>query len=387
MPGSREVGDRLDQAIRDSECVADDVLAVAGHRAPCDLQSRVFTVEAFEDAPYDRHRIAAVALVGGVDDDSFPIDEDGLDCSRTCIDAKIVRPAVRDHGTGGYGRTPMAFAKFSVRRFVGEQRGYGDHGDDARRLAQLGDSLGKIRDGGRTVCRSQGYVEERVFRTEACGLQALVECLAQLAHERKRSAEIDDLSPYGTSLCKPRDRLVHHRMEDACGDVALASPLVQQRLYIRLREHAAPGCDRVDFLCIGSLPVHLIGRNLQKGCHLVDECSGSACTGTVHPHLHPMREEEYLRILPTEFDDHIGIGYEPPGGDACGVDFLDEGKGEPVGHAHACRAADHQLGALAFEDLAPDVCSSKRADWLVIWERCRSYWETRCVLGRRGPHT
>ena len=158
-------------------------------------------------------------------------------------------------------------------------------------------------------------------------MQRLVKGRPQLAHECQRTAEIDDVALDRTTLCKSGNRLVHHCLEYARRDIALTGPLDEQRLDIRLCEYAAPGGYSIDFLGTGRFGVHLVGRNLEQGGHLVDECPGPSGTRTVHPYFHAMREEEYLGILTTEFDDHIGLGCKFSCSDSGSIDLLDKAGG------------------------------------------------------------
>ena len=71
---------------------------------------------------------------------------------------------------------------------------------------------------------------------------------AQTVHESQRSAEIDDISGYRTSLRETRYRLVDDRAEDARRYVLFSGALVYQRLNIALREDSASRRYRIDLL-------------------------------------------------------------------------------------------------------------------------------------------
>ena len=77
-------------------------------------------------------------------------------------------------------------------------------------------------------------------------LERLDEALAQLRQVMQRTAQKGDVSANGTTAGETRDGLHDDGLEDRRGNVLALGALVEQRLHIRLSEHAAARCDRVD---------------------------------------------------------------------------------------------------------------------------------------------
>ena len=100
--------------------------------------------------------------------------------------------------------------------------------------------LGDIYGAGCTKGCTECHIEQRILRTGSSGVQRLVEGRPQSTHECQRAAEIDDVSLDCTTLCESGDGLVHHCLEYACRDIALACPLIEQWLDIRFCEYTTP---------------------------------------------------------------------------------------------------------------------------------------------------
>ena len=81
-------------------------------------------------------------------------------------------------------------------------------------------------------------------------LKRALECGAQLGHEEQRAAEEDDGAVNRASGSQAGDGLRGHRGEDRRGQIGLGGAVVDQRLQVGLREHAATRRDRVQGLVV-----------------------------------------------------------------------------------------------------------------------------------------
>ena len=86
------------------------------------------------------------------------------------------------------------------------------------------------------------------MRVRVIQLQRLLKALLQALEEEQRTAEEQHIALDLTALRQTRDGLVDDRLKDGRGNVLLARALVEQRLDVRLGEHAAAGRDGVNAL-------------------------------------------------------------------------------------------------------------------------------------------
>ena len=93
--------------------------------------------------------------------------------------------------------------------------------------------------------------------------------------------------------------------------------------------------------------VHLVGGHFQKGRHLVDERTGTAGTGAVHPNLRSIGQKEDLGVLPAQLDDDVRPRRQLSRGHPGGEHLLDKGHPHALSHTHTGRAGDGQVGPAA----------------------------------------
>ncbi len=145
----------------------------------------------------------------------------------------------------------------------------------------------------------------------------------------------------GMAAGKTRDGLRHDRLEDACRDVLLARALVQQRLHVGLREHAAAARDGIQNLMLRGELVKARRVGVQKHRHLVDEGARTAGAGAVHALLDAARVKvDDLRVLAAKLNRHVGLGNESFNGGLARNNLLHELHAEPLGKQQAARAGD-----------------------------------------------
>ena len=198
-------------------------------------------------------------------------------------------------------------------------------------------------------------------------VERLVEALAQLGKVLQRAAEEGDVAADGTAARQARNGLRDHRLEDARGDVLLARALVQQRLHVGLREHAAAARDGIDGGVAGGQLVQAAGIGVEQRGHLVDERARAAGARAVHALLDGLAEVDDLGVLAAELDGDVGLGDERFHGGLARDDLLHELHAEPFGQQQAARTGDgdgHGLVAVlcaAFRSTSATV--ARTSEW------------------------
>ena len=197
--------------------------------------------------------------------------------------------------------------------------------------------------------RAQSHKQQAILRAGAGDAQRLVKALPQALGEGQGAAQIQNVALDRPSLRQTRDGLIHHRLIDALGDVGGFGPLIDEGLDVALGKHAAAGGDGVGLFRRLSGFVHLLRAHFQQRGHLVDEGSGAAGAGAVHPDLHAVGQKEDLGILAAQFDDNVRPRCQTVGRHTGCEHFLHEGSLHALRHAHAGGAGDgeHRLPAAA----------------------------------------
>ena len=115
------------------------------------------------------------------------------------------------------------------------------------------------------------------------------------------------MAPDRLSLCKARDRLIHHGLKDRGGEILPRRSLIDQGLNVCLCEDAAAGRYRIDHPIAPRERIQTRRIGIEKGCHLVDEGAGSARADPVHPLIYAAPEVDDLCVLSAELDGDIGV--------------------------------------------------------------------------------
>ena len=139
-------------------------------------------------------------------------------------------------------------------------------------------------------------------------LQGSDKGLFQLGQEVQRSPQERNAAPDGLAAGKAGDGLVDHGLKNGSGQVGGGRALVDERLNVGFRKHAAAGGDGVDFLVVFGMLVQSGGVGLEQGRHLVDERAGAACADAVHPLLQTAPEINNLGVLAAQLNGHVGLG-------------------------------------------------------------------------------
>ena len=253
----------------------------------------------------------------------------------------------------------MALAELAVFLLVGEQRCEAhDLGTlHVAEAVQAVDDVVELLDRDGLAARTGDSAPARDEQVRVLGhddvlvvqLQRLVEALAQLGKVLQRAAEEGDVATDGPAARQARDGLRDDRLEDGRGDVLLARALVEQRLHVGFREHAAAARDGIDGGVAGSQLVQATRVGVEQRGHLVDEGTRAAGARAVHALLDGLAEVDDLGILAAELDGDIGLRDVGFHGGLARDDLLDELDAEPFGEQQAAAAGDrdgHELVAV-----------------------------------------
>ena len=171
-------------------------------------------------------------------------------------------------------------------------------------------------------------------------LKRLIETLAQLRQVLQRTTQERNITPDGTSACKTRDSLRHHRLKNGSSNVFLQRAFVQQRLHVGFRENAAAACNGINGGVLGSQLVQAARIGVQKACHLVDERARAAGARAVHALLDAVVEEDDLCVFATQLNGNVRFGDERLNCGFAGNNFLHELNVEPLRQKQATRAGN-----------------------------------------------
>ena len=357
---SHEVGDGLHHADVHMEGVADEVLAVAGHGAAEDGHAPLrAAVDLAQFAAHDLHGIAVVGGVVGIQKLLVFRNERQLRGGAAAVDAQIGPAAIGGKLRARHGGAGVAGGEGGVFGLVRKQRRQrlrpGDHFGRGQTLAQRieGEGVRGARgEHGRAPCHGKAppLGEHGVPVRE---LQRFAEALAQTLTVVQRPAEEQHLARDPAPLRQPGDGLVDDGLKDAHGHVFLARALIEQRLYVRLGEHAAAGGDGVDARGLLAEAVQFGHVHVQKRGHLVDERARAAGAAAVHALLHGAGravEEDDLRVLAAQLDHHIGVRRQRTHQLAHHEHFLLERQIRRLGQTNARRAGDGRAQKAALRE-------------------------------------
>ena len=137
--------------------------------------------------------------------------------------------------------------------------------------------------------------------------ERLLKALLEALEEEQRAAEEQHIALDLAALCEAGDGLVDDRLKNRGRDILLACALVEQRLDVRLGEHAAARSDGVDALRALREMVKLGRGNVEQYRHLKSmNAPKAAGAGTVHALFQLTGQKDDLRVLAAELDDDVG---------------------------------------------------------------------------------
>ena len=168
--------------------------------------------------------------------------------------------------------------------------------------------------------------------------QRLNKTLAKLGQEIKRPAQKCDMPTNRTPLRQIANGLVDHRLENRKRDVGFLHTVVNQRLDIRFREHAAAGRNRINLPPFFRQRIESQRVRRKKRRHVIDERTGAARAYTVHSLLRRAAEIRDFRVLSAEFHRRVRLWNQRLHRRSAGNDFLHERKPDALCNAHARRA-------------------------------------------------
>ncbi len=122
------------------------------------------------------------------------------------------------------------------------------------------------------------------------------------------TAQERNVATDGAAAGQATDGLGYHALEYRGRDVRFPSTLIEQWLNICLGKYTAARSDWIDDIGITCQPIQTSGIGIQQRSHLVDERSGSAGTGSVHPLLDALIEIDDLGIFSAQLDSNVCLG-------------------------------------------------------------------------------
>ena len=103
------------------------------------------------------------------------------------------------------------------------------------------------------------------------------------------------------------DGLVHDCLENRSRKVFTGCALVDERLNVRLRKHAAARRNRVNGLIALRVVVETRGIRLEQGSHLINEGTRAAGADAVHALVYAAGEVDDFCVLAAELNRDIGL--------------------------------------------------------------------------------
>ncbi|CCY17449.1 unknown [Eubacterium sp. CAG:786] len=204
-------------------------------------------------------------------------------------------------------------------------------------------------------CAAHCNEQVRILREDyllVLEVQRFDEACAELRQVMQRSAQECYISTDRLSAGKPAYGLVDYRLEHGSSHVRPLCAVVEQRLYITLRENAAAGSYRVDSgVFLGKL-VKSADVGVKQRCHLVDERTGAAGAGTVHALFKSAGEVGYLCVLAAEFYCNVSLRDKLLYRVGARSNLLHERNPQPLGHGNSTGTRNCNEHAFSLEILA-----------------------------------
>ena len=306
------VGDGFDLAVIEQEGGLQQRLAVAGRAGARDLHARRELRSQHTHGVNRRlHRRALIVGVKRPQQRAVLIDEGKLRRGGACVDTEEAPAGMKRYLMNL--RAVMASAEGVIFCAVRKQR---------RQTLELEGHL----HAGAQLCGKRGGVcrlgiarlEGSAHGGEEVGIlgvddilrrqvQRADEGLFQLRQEVQRAAEKSDAAADGLAAGKAGDGLVDDGLKNGGSQIGQRCALVDERLDVRLGEHAAARGDGIELVIVGSGTVQSLGIRLQERGHLVDERAGAACADAVHALLQPAAEVDDLRILTAQLNGDVRL--------------------------------------------------------------------------------
>ena len=359
------MGDGLDLALVQQERSLEKRLAVAGGAGVDDLRLRIHALPDFlHRADGGGQRGAVIVRVELVEQGTVLVHQGDLRGGGAGVDAEEDISLVALEVRGLYRVARMPRFEGVILGLVFEERGQtGDLVVHLHALLQGRDQLFDVPGLRRFLTRhlqlcvhggADGREQVGVFRGDDVfpgQLQRADKGIPELRQEVQGAAEKRHVAADRLSAGEARDGLVHHRLEDGGGQILAGRALVDQRLDVRLREHAAARRDGIDSFVVFRVIVQTGSVRLQEGRHLVDEGTGAAGADAVHPLVDAAGEIDDLGVLAAQLDSHVGLRREGLQRRRHGHDLLDKGDLQVLCQRKAAGTGDHRDQLHRAEDL------------------------------------
>ena len=203
-----------------------------------------------------------------------------------------------------------------------------------------------------TQSRADGGEAVTVFRKNGVfivQLQSFLEPVSQTLQEVEGAAQKYHLAGDVTALRQTGHGLIHNGLENGGGNILFSCALIQNGLDVGFCENAAAGGNGVDLLIAQAQLVQFVGSNTYKGGHLVDESTGAAGTGAIHPFFQRTLEENDLGVLAAQLNDSVRVRDELFHGFRGGKDLLYKVHIGALGKTQTGRTGDDGLDCVALQ--------------------------------------
>ena len=173
-------------------------------------------------------------------------------------------------------------------------------------------------------------------------VQRADEGLFELRQEVQRAAEKSDAAADGLAAGKAGDGLVDDGLKNGGSQIGQRCALVDERLDVRLGEHAAARGDGIELVIVCCGAVQPLGVRLQERGHLVDERAGAACADAVHALLQPAAEVDDLGILAAQLNGDVRLRGDSLQAGGHGDDLLHKADVQGLAEVDGAGAGDLQ---------------------------------------------
>ena len=325
-----EMRDGLHFALVERERILQELFPVTGRAGVGDACARVHARKHIQKRiPADTEGLALVISIPGIKQIAVRGDQNDLHRSRTRVDTQEAVPLIRREVALLHLILRLALQECPVGFLVRKQRL-----EQVQLGGQRAGALQRLEDLGKLMILALSSLHGSAARGEQMRLlredsgllrqaQRAHERLLQFGQEIQRAAQKYDFSGDPASAGEARDGLVHDRLENAGREVFSGHAVIDQRLDIALRKHAASRGDRIDLLISLRILVQTGCVRLQQRRHLVNERARAAGTDAVHALLHLFQEDD-LRILAAKLDHAVRLSDLFFHGGSDSHDFLDK---------------------------------------------------------------
>ena len=181
--------------------------------------------------------------------------------------------------------------------------------------------------------------------------------LAQSGNIGQRSSAEEQGTLDLAAMSQRHDCLNGNSTEDGSGNVLTRNILGNEVLYIGLTENTATRSNRINLFGLQGKLIELVHRTTQDNGHLVDKCTGTTGTLTIHAKIAslPVVEEDHFRILATDVNHRLDIRIFHLNAFGGCDDLLHKRQTDSFCYTHTDRARDAKRNLEGITDLGLHV--------------------------------